>query len=134
MSSAYLRLLIFFPTILIPASSRVMDASSSPAFRMMCSAYKLNEQGNSIQPWCTTPFLILNQSVFHVQFCFFLTSIRVKTPKWAVHSNSTKIKILFKKWVIVWWNLLGMFKLSLYIIFCWLALSWIGWKRFTYNF
>ena len=38
-SSAYLRLLIFLPAILIPAC-----ASSSPAFLMMYSAYKLNKQ------------------------------------------------------------------------------------------
>ena len=42
-SSAYLMLLIFLPTILIPAY-----ASSSPAFCMMCSAYKLNKQGDNI--------------------------------------------------------------------------------------
>ena len=56
-SSAYLRLLIFLPAILIPAC-----ASSSLAFLMMYSAYKLNKQGDNIQPWCT-PFLIWNQSV-----------------------------------------------------------------------
>ena len=56
-SSAYLRLLIFLPTILIPAY-----ASSSPAFRTMHSAYKLNEQGHNIQPW-PTPFPIWNQSI-----------------------------------------------------------------------
>ena len=44
-SSAYLRLLIFLLAILIPAS-----VSSSPAFLMMYSAYKLNKQGDSIQP------------------------------------------------------------------------------------
>ena len=38
-SSVYLRLLIFPPGILIPAY-----ASSSPAFHMMYSAYKLNKQ------------------------------------------------------------------------------------------
>ena len=42
-------------------------ASSSPAFRMMYSAYKLNRQGDNIQPW-HTPFPILNQSVTHVHF------------------------------------------------------------------
>ena len=42
-SSAYLRLLIFLPTILIPAC-----VSSSPAFFMMYSAYKLNKQGDNI--------------------------------------------------------------------------------------
>ena len=56
-SSAYLRLLTFLPAILIPA--RVF---SSPAFLMMCSSYKLNKQGDDIQPW-RTPFPIWNQSV-----------------------------------------------------------------------
>ena len=56
-SSASLRLLIFFPTILIPACE-----SSSPAFCMMYSAYKLNKQGDNVQ-LCCTPFPILNQSV-----------------------------------------------------------------------
>ena len=56
-SSAYLRLLIFLPAILIPAYT-----SSSPAFLMMYSAYKLTKQGDNIQPWCT-PFPIWNQSV-----------------------------------------------------------------------
>ena len=40
-SSAYLRLLIFLPEILIPAC-----ASSSLSFHMMYSAYKLNKQGD----------------------------------------------------------------------------------------
>ena len=56
-SSAYLRLLIFLPAILIPAC-----ASFSLAFHLMYSSYKLNKQGDNIQPW-HTPFLILNQSV-----------------------------------------------------------------------
>ena len=56
-SSVYLRLLILLPTILIPAC-----ASSSPAFLMMYSAYKLNKQGDSIQPWLA-PFPIWNESV-----------------------------------------------------------------------
>ena len=56
-SSAYLRLLIFLPAILIPAY-----ASSSLAFCTMYSAYKLYKQGGNIQPW-HTPFPIGNQSV-----------------------------------------------------------------------
>ena len=56
-SSAYLRLLIFLPAILIPAC-----VSSSPAFHIMFSAYKLNKQGDNIQPWCT-PFPVWSQSV-----------------------------------------------------------------------
>ena len=55
-SSAYLRLLIFLSAFLIPAC-----ASSSPAFLMMYSAYKLNKQGDNMQPWRTL-FPIWNQS------------------------------------------------------------------------
>jgi len=56
-SSAYLRLLIFHPAILIPPC-----ASSSPAFHMMYFACKLNKQGDNIQLWYM-PFPIWNQSV-----------------------------------------------------------------------
>ena len=56
-SSAYLRSLIFLLAILIPAC-----ASSSPAFHMMYSSYKLNKQNDNIQPWCT-PFPVWNQSI-----------------------------------------------------------------------
>ena len=52
-SSAYPRLLIFLLAILTPAC-----ASSSLAFCVMYSAYKLNKQGDNIQP-----FPIWNQSV-----------------------------------------------------------------------
>ena len=54
-SCAHLRLLIFLLANLILAC-----ASSSPAFLMMY--YKLNKQGDNIQPWCT-PFPMWNQSV-----------------------------------------------------------------------
>ena len=56
-SSAYLRLLIFLPAILIPAY-----ASSGPAFRMMYSACKSNKQGDNTQVW-RSPFSIWNQSI-----------------------------------------------------------------------
>ena len=56
-SSAYLRLLIFLPAIMVPACDYC-----SPAFFMMYSIYKLNNKGDNIQPW-HTPFPILNQSV-----------------------------------------------------------------------
>ena len=55
-SSAYLRLLIFLPVILIPNCT-----SHSPAFLMMYSAYKLNKQAENIQPWHPY-FPIWNQS------------------------------------------------------------------------
>ena len=60
-SSAYLRLLVFLPAILIPPCD-----SCSLAFHMMYSAYKLNKQADNIQP-CHTLSPILNQS-FHVRF------------------------------------------------------------------
>ena len=55
-SSAYLRLLIFLPAILIPACP-----PSSLAFLTIYSACKLNKQV-TIYNWCT-PFPIWNQSV-----------------------------------------------------------------------
>ena len=56
-SSAYLRLLIFLPAILIPAC-----ASSSLAFHMMYSVFKLNLHGDNIQRWRTL-FPMWKQSV-----------------------------------------------------------------------
>ena len=56
-SSAYLRLLVCLPAILIAAC-----ASSSPSLYIMYSAYELNKQGNNIQPWHSL-FPIWNQSV-----------------------------------------------------------------------
>ena len=56
-SCANLRMLIFFLAILISAC-----ALSSPAFHMMYSAHKLNQQDNDKQP-LHTPFPILNQSI-----------------------------------------------------------------------
>ena len=57
LSSAYLKSLIFLLEILFSVCP-----SSSPKFHMMYSAYKLNKQGDNIQP-CCTPFPILNKSV-----------------------------------------------------------------------
>ena len=70
--STYLRL-IFLPAILIPACD-----SSRPAFCMMHFAYKLNRQGDNIQPWCA-PFPIWNQSICSMSgsnYCF-LTYIQI---------------------------------------------------------
>ena len=80
-SSAYLRLLLLFLLpILTPAYN-----SSSQAFLMICSSYRLTKQDDSRQP-CRTPFSILNQSVCSIQDwncsiqvhnCCFLTCIQV---------------------------------------------------------
>ena len=61
-SSVYLRSLIFPLEILIPAL-----ASSSLAFHMMYSAYKLNKQDDNMQLW-HTPFPIWNQSAVPCHF------------------------------------------------------------------
>ena len=58
-SSAYLRLLILLPAILIPAC-----VSSSPAFLMRYSAYKLNKQGDNVQPDVLL-FLFGSSLLFH---------------------------------------------------------------------
>ena len=56
-SSAFLRLLMFLLPILILACN-----SSSPAFLMMCSAYRLNKKVDT-RSCLNTLFSILNQSV-----------------------------------------------------------------------
>ena len=58
-SSAYLRLLIFRLPVLFPAC-----ASSSPVFHRMYSAYKLNKQGDDMQPWCTYTQVIFSEPAF----------------------------------------------------------------------
>ena len=55
-SSVYLRLFIFLPAILIP------PYSSSLAFCIIYTAYKLNKHSDDIQPW-HAPFTFLKQSV-----------------------------------------------------------------------
>ena len=77
-SSAYLRLLIFLPAILIPAC-----ASSSPAFLMMYSAYKLSKQGDNIQPW-RTPFPIWNVNFLILMVVLWLWNRMSYTNLWTI--------------------------------------------------
>ena len=93
--SVYLMLLIFLLAVLIPAC-----ASSSPAFLMMYSAYKLNKQGDSIQPW-RTPFPIWNQSIVPcpVLTCF-LTCIQVSQEAGKVVLYSSLFKN-FPQFVVI---------------------------------
>ena len=63
-SFMYLRLLIYLPEILIPVC-----ASFRLVYCLMYSAYKLNKQGDNIQP-CCSPFPIWNQSIVS---CLVLT-------------------------------------------------------------
>ena len=71
-STAYMRLLIFLPAILIIACYLF-----SLSFHTMYSAYKLNKQGDNIQPW-----ILLSQlwtsPLFHLWFYLcFLSCIQV---------------------------------------------------------
>ena len=71
-SSAYLRLLIFLPAILIPAC-----ASFCPAILMMYSAYKLNSRV-TIYSLDVLLFLFRTRLLFHTSpNCYFLTCIQV---------------------------------------------------------
>ena len=60
----YLRLLILLPSILIPTCD-----SSSPAFYMVYSVYKLNKQGDNIHPETTlTEYLsYLKETLLHCE-------------------------------------------------------------------
>src|SRR5574342_721007 len=73
-SSAYLRLLIFLPAILIPVC-----VSSSPAFLMMYSAWKLNKQGDNIHTSLTNSFSYLEPVCCSTSSsnCCFLTCIQI---------------------------------------------------------
>src|SRR5574337_2151313 len=73
MSSAYLRLWIFLPAILILACE-----SSSPAFHMMYSVYKLNKQGDNIT---ALTYSFPNFEPVHCSMssfnCCFLTCVQI---------------------------------------------------------
>ena len=70
--SAYLRLLIILPAILIPAC-----ASSSLVFYMMYSVYKLNNQGGNIALTCSFPYLEPVCWSMSSSNCSFLTCIQI---------------------------------------------------------
>ena len=92
-SSAYLRLLIFLSQIFITD-----HVSSSLAVCMMYSAYKLDKQGDNIQPW-HTPFPIWNQSVV---LCPILTG--ASWPTYRILRRQTKVACysrLFKNFQFV---------------------------------
>ena len=75
MSSAYLRLLLFLPAILIPAC-----ASFSPVFLMMYSAYKLNKQGDNTALTYSFPNLESVHSMSSANCCF-LTCIQISQER-----------------------------------------------------
>ena len=89
-SSVYLRgLLIFLLAILIPAC-----ASSSPAFLMIYSAYKLNKQGDNIQPW-RTPFPIYERDEVPTKAMVLKPCFKVP---WSAAANSQGCYRTFENW------------------------------------
>ena len=92
-SSAYLRLLIFLPAILIPAC-----ALSYLAFHIMYSVQKLNKQCDNMQPW-HTPFPVWTSPFFHVQFWLLLLDWhgflrkQVKWPGIPISKNFPPLRI-----------------------------------------
>ena len=102
-SSAHLRLL----TVLPPSWFQLM-LHPVQHFHMMYSAYKLNKQGDNIQPW-RTPFPILNRSVTP---CLVLTvawqidgekmqTVTEEAPKHFPKTNLHQIKKKKRSWSLV---------------------------------
>ena len=77
-----------------PSNPDSSCASSSSAFHMMYSAYKLNKQGDNIQPWCT-PFPIWNQSVVP---CVVLTV--ASWPEYRFLSRQIRLSSILFSWRI----------------------------------
>ena len=94
-SSAYLRLLIFLLAILIPAC-----ASSSLAFHLMCSAYKLKKHGDHIQFWCTL-FIIWNQSDFQWSFLIVASPPASRFLSRQVRWSSIPISLRIFQFVVI---------------------------------
>ena len=92
-SFVYLRLLIFLPETLILACD-----SSSPAFHMMSSVYKLNKHSDNIQH-CYTPFPILRErerkSLSHVQLFAAPWTVAYQVPLSMGFSSGVGCHFLF---------------------------------------
>ena len=118
--SAYLRLLIFLLAVLIPVC-----ASSSLAFCMMYSAYKLNKQGDNIQP-CYTSFPSLEPAHCSMSGsnCFFLTCIQISQETGQVVWYSQPFKNIPQFVVIFTVKGFGLIKKQKYMFF---------WKSHFFN-
>ena len=93
-SSAYLKLLVFLPTILFPACD-----SQSPVFLMMYSAYKLNDQGGNTALAYSFPNLEPVHCSMSSSNCCFLS-----TWKFSVHILlKPKLKD-FEYYLVSIWN------------------------------
>ena len=66
----------------------------------MYSAYKLNKQGDSIQPWCT-PFLICNQSVVPCPVLTFASRPAHRYLRWQVRWSGIPISFRIFQFVVI---------------------------------
>jgi len=123
-SSAYLRLLIFLPEILIPAC-----ASSSSEFHMMYSACKLNKQGDNIQLTYSFPNLEPVHCSMSNSNCCFLTCIQISQEAGQVTWYSHLLKNVRRFVVIHTVKGFGIVNKAEIDVFFWnfLALSMIQW-------
>ena len=93
-SSAYLRLLIFLPSTLIPAC-----ASSSLAFLMMYSAYKLNKQGDNKPSYILSP--VSNQFVVPCPFVSVASWTAYRFLRRQVRWSDIPISKNFSQFVVI---------------------------------
>ena len=94
-SSAYLRVLIFLPAILIPAC-----ASSSWAFHMTYFTYKLNNPGDNTQPLCT-PFPIWNHSALPCSVLTVASWSAYRFLRRQVRWSDIPISVSFPQFVVI---------------------------------
>ena len=92
---AYLWLLIFFPAILIPAC-----VSSSLAFHMMYSAYKLIKQNDNLQVCCTL-FPIWNQSILPCPVLIVASWPAYRFLIWQVRWSDIPISLRIFQFVVI---------------------------------
>ena len=83
-SSAYLRLFMFVPTILIPAWS-----SSSPAFLMMCSAYRLNHRVIA-----DSPVVLLSVFFPNLCVCLYLFTYQIRSDQ-----SLSRVRLFATPWI-----------------------------------
>ena len=95
-SSAYMRLLIFFLAILILTCD-----SSSPAFHIMYSAYKLNKQDGDIQPWHTS-FPIFKQSIVLCPIVTVASWLAWRFLRRQVMWSGISISLSFPQFVVIY--------------------------------